>query len=157
VVAVPRHLHASGRLRREAQGAGVVLADGGAPTSGAWRWDDRPGVLAGYYAAADLAFVGGSLGPYGGHNPLEPAACGAAVLTGPHLDAQGPARKVLESAGALEIAAPGAALADALRGLLSDPSRLARQAQASRVAAAEARGATRRAVDRLREWALWPA
>jgi 3-deoxy-D-manno-octulosonic-acid transferase len=155
VVAVPRHAQASAGLRREAAEAGVA-EDRDTPTGGAWRWDDRPGVLAGYYAAADLAFVGGTLEPYGGHNPLEPAACGAAVLTGPHLEAQAPATATLRAAEAIEIAAPGVALSEALRGLLMDESRLARRAEASQRAAANARGATRRAVDHLREWNLWP-
>ncbi|HET9328562.1 MAG TPA: glycosyltransferase N-terminal domain-containing protein [Candidatus Eisenbacteria bacterium] len=155
VVAVPRHANATAGLRREAQEAGVAEATG-VPEHGAWRWDDRPGVLAGYYAAAELAYVGGTLEPYGGHNPLEPAACAAAVLTGPHLEAQGPAAQTLQAQGAIEIAAPGAALASALRALLTDPSLLKHRADASLAAANRARGATRRAVDRLREWTLWP-
>jgi 3-deoxy-D-manno-octulosonic-acid transferase len=43
------------------------------------------GVLDGFYALADAAFVGGSLVPVGGHNLLEPAMHGVPVLTGPHL------------------------------------------------------------------------
>jgi 3-deoxy-D-manno-octulosonic-acid transferase len=38
-----------------------------------------------FLAAADLAFVGGSLIPHGGHNVLEPAALGVPVLFGPHM------------------------------------------------------------------------
>jgi 3-deoxy-D-manno-octulosonic-acid transferase len=38
-----------------------------------------------FYAAANVAFVGGSLVPIGGHNLLEPAALGRPVVTGPHL------------------------------------------------------------------------
>jgi len=156
VVAVPRHASASAGLRREAATRGVAVVESGVPLAGAWRWDDRPGVLAGYYAASEVAFVGGSLGPYGGHNPLEPAACGAAVLTGPHLEAQGPAVEALEAAEALEVAEPGASLRDAVRGLLTDPERRGRRAAAALIAAAQARGATRRAVERLWEWGLWP-
>jgi 3-deoxy-D-manno-octulosonic-acid transferase len=46
---------------------------------------DTLGELSLYYAAADVAFVGGSLVPIGGHNLLEPAALGIATLTGPHV------------------------------------------------------------------------
>ena len=46
---------------------------------------DTMGELPLYYAAADLAFVGGSLVPVGGHNPLEPAALKLPVLMGPHI------------------------------------------------------------------------
>jgi 3-deoxy-D-manno-octulosonic-acid transferase len=38
-----------------------------------------------FYAMSDIAFVGGSLVPVGGHNLLEPAAQGLPVVTGPHL------------------------------------------------------------------------
>ena len=46
---------------------------------------DTMGELLQLYAAADIAFVGGSLVPTGGHNPLEPAAIGLPVLTGPQV------------------------------------------------------------------------
>ncbi len=45
---------------------------------------DTLGELMIMYAAADIAFVGGSLVPIGGHNLLEPAALGKPILTGPH-------------------------------------------------------------------------
>ena len=47
---------------------------------------DSMGELMSYYACADLAFVGGSFGDQGGHNPLEPAALGKPVLLGPNMD-----------------------------------------------------------------------
>lgn len=47
---------------------------------------DRMGLLAELYAAADLAFVGGTLTPLGGHNILEPVWAGTPVLFGPSLD-----------------------------------------------------------------------
>lgn len=46
---------------------------------------DTMGELLHFYACADLAFVGGSLAPVGGHNLLEPAALGVPVLCGPHM------------------------------------------------------------------------
>ena len=46
---------------------------------------DSMGELPLYYAAADSAFVGGSLVPVGGHNPLEPAALKLPILMGPHV------------------------------------------------------------------------
>ena len=45
---------------------------------------DTVGELASIYALADIAFVGGSLLPVGGHNILEPAQHGVAIVTGPH-------------------------------------------------------------------------
>jgi 3-deoxy-D-manno-octulosonic-acid transferase len=45
---------------------------------------DSMGELPNFYAASDIAFVGGSLVPQGGHNVLEPAALGRPVVVGPH-------------------------------------------------------------------------
>ena len=46
---------------------------------------DQMGLLAMTYAVCDLAFIGGSLLPFGGHNPLEPAMFGKPILFGPHM------------------------------------------------------------------------
>jgi len=46
---------------------------------------DTVGVLLSLYTVSDLVFVGGSLVPVGGHNPLEPASCGVPTLFGPHM------------------------------------------------------------------------
>jgi 3-deoxy-D-manno-octulosonic-acid transferase len=43
------------------------------------------GLLARAYAVCDIAFIGGSLLPFGGHNPLEPAMFGKPILLGPHM------------------------------------------------------------------------
>ncbi len=47
---------------------------------------DTIGELANCYRFADIAFIGGSLPPMGGHNPIEPAVMGAPVLFGPHME-----------------------------------------------------------------------
>jgi len=46
---------------------------------------DAMGVLQQLYTVADIAIIGGSLVPVGGHNPLEAAVCGRGVITGPHI------------------------------------------------------------------------
>lgn len=46
---------------------------------------DTMGEVTVFYAASDIAFVGGSLVPIGGHNLLEPAALGIPIITGPHV------------------------------------------------------------------------
>ena len=155
VAAVPRHPHAAKAIRAEAEEAGAMLVAGGSPPAGAWRWDDRPGVLAGYYAGADVAFVGGSLVPRGGHNPLEPAAAGAAVLVGPHMHAQRPAMDLLARSNAVTVV-DEAALAGALTVLLEDDAERRRCSAAGLAAARQARGAARRAALRLVEWGVWP-
>ncbi len=62
---------------------------------------DSMGELLLFYASADIAFVGGSLVKTGGHNPLEPAALGLPVLTGPHMFNFAVIEKQLKEAGAL--------------------------------------------------------
>jgi len=82
---------------------------------------DGVGELAALYAAADVAFVGGSLVPIGGHNLLEPAALGIPVITGPHNDnARDIARALVAGGGAVEVA-DAAELAGVLRKFFDDP------------------------------------
>src|SRR5262249_53361600 len=155
VVAVPRHPRALAQLQAEAIAAGLTAMNAASP-SDAWRWDARLGVLADWYRAGEVAFVGGSLAPYGGHNPLEPAACGAAVMMGPHHAAQREAVRALEQAGGLWRVTDPEALCGAFEALLGhDELRAARAAAALHVAASE-RGSAVRAVQRLRELSLWP-
>ena len=82
---------------------------------------DSVGELAALYASADVAFVGGSLVPIGGHNLLEPAALGLPVLTGPYQsNGQDIARLMLQQGAALQVA-DRHELAAALTRLLGDP------------------------------------
>lgn len=65
---------------------------------------DTIGELVNAYAASDLAFVGGSLAPVGGHNPLEPAALGLPVIFGPHMfNARESAEGLLACGGAVQV------------------------------------------------------
>jgi len=156
VMAVPRHPRALTQLQAEASAAGSGTGRADPSAADAWRWDARLGVLSDWYRAADVAFVGGSLAPYGGHNPLEPAACGAAVIMGPHDASQREAVRELDHAGGIwRVTDPGA-LSAALEALLGhDDLRASRAAAALRVAMSE-RGSAARAVQRLRELSLWP-
>lgn len=155
VVSVPRHPKALDELRAEAEGAGISAAESPGPES--WRWDSRTGVLLDWYRLADVAFVGGSLANYGGHNPMEPAACGAAVVMGPHYASQRPGVEALRAGDGMIVAPGGPALAAAFARLLGDPAaRRAAVEAALRVATAR-RGAASRTVKALVERRLWPA
>jgi 3-deoxy-D-manno-octulosonic-acid transferase len=155
-VAVPRHPRALSQLEDEAATAGHVRGRADRAAADGWRWDARLGVLSDWYRAADVAFVGGSLAPYGGHNPLEPAACGAAVVMGPHDASQREAVRALERAGGIWRVADASGLSGALEALLGHAElRAVRAAAALSVATAE-RGSAARAVQRLRELSLWP-
>jgi 3-deoxy-D-manno-octulosonic-acid transferase len=65
---------------------------------------DTMGELSGLYALADVAFVGGSLVPVGGHNLLEPAIYGVPVIFGPYTDHFKEETKILiESGGGIQV------------------------------------------------------
>jgi len=81
---------------------------------------DTVGELAALYASADVAFVGGSLVPIGGHNLLEPAALGLPVLTGPsQANAKDIAQLLLQRGAALQVG-DAQELADCLARLFGD-------------------------------------
>jgi 3-deoxy-D-manno-octulosonic-acid transferase len=108
---------------------------------------DTVGELAALYAAADAAFVGGSLVPVGGHNLLEPAVLGVPVITGPHTaHTKDIARRLIEQGGAVEVADPQA-LADAVRGLLQDPAVRERAVRSARAFVDAHRGTVERLAD----------
>jgi 3-deoxy-D-manno-octulosonic-acid transferase len=81
---------------------------------------DTMGEVPLFFAASDIAFVGGSLVPVGGHNLLEPAAQGLPIVTGPHLfNAQEIADDFIKL-GACRVVAGEAELARTISSLLID-------------------------------------
>ena len=83
---------------------------------------DTLGELAACYRLARVAFIGGSLVPYGGHNPLEAVIHGVPVLFGPHMeDFQEIARDLLQCGGA-EVVCSSVEIAGTVRRILRDAS-----------------------------------
>jgi 3-deoxy-D-manno-octulosonic-acid transferase len=82
---------------------------------------DTVGELSGAYAAADLAFVGGSLVPKGGHNVLEPAWHGVPTIVGPHMENFREIADVFLAGDALIRVAGEEELADRLTRFAADP------------------------------------
>jgi 3-deoxy-D-manno-octulosonic-acid transferase len=107
---------------------------------------DSVGELVNYYAAGDVAFVGGTLVPIGGHNPLEPAAIGMPLLCGPYYDNSQEASELLIECGALQIVRDADELAGRLASLLADPGDRERLAQAARATIERNRGALERLI-----------
>nr|WP_298376862.1 lipid IV(A) 3-deoxy-D-manno-octulosonic acid transferase [uncultured Halomonas sp.] len=110
---------------------------------------DTMGELAVLYGAADIAFVGGSLVPIGGHNLLEPAAQGIPVLSGPELANFEDVATVLRSANALIEVVDAQALGDALIMLMGSPDERQRQGDAGRAIIAANAGALQRTLKGL--------
>jgi 3-deoxy-D-manno-octulosonic-acid transferase len=106
---------------------------------------DTMGELMTFYAAADVAFVAGSLVPIGGHNLLEPASVGRPVLTGPYNFNGEEIAQLLVDAGAAVVVSDTAGLAHAVKGLLDDANLRAVMGAAGRTVLDANRGA----LDRL--------
>lgn len=109
---------------------------------------DSMGEMLAYYAAADVAFVGGSLLPLGGQNLIEPLAVGTPVLVGPHTFNFAEASTGAIAAGAAQRVNDADALVEALTALLVDGDRRAAMSRAARDFHALHAGAA----DRLWAW-----
>jgi 3-deoxy-D-manno-octulosonic-acid transferase len=84
---------------------------------------DTLGELLSFYAAANVAFVGGSLVPIGGHNLLEPAALNRPIITGPHnFNAADIAENFLASGAAVQVES-ATGLGSAVLDLLTNAAR----------------------------------
>jgi 3-deoxy-D-manno-octulosonic-acid transferase len=106
---------------------------------------DTLGELLTFYAAANVAFVGGSLVPVGGHNLLEPAALNRPIIVGPHnFNAAGIAQQFLASGAVLQVAS-AIELGDAVLELLTNAARRDQMLAAAHAILAANRGA----LDRL--------
>ena len=104
---------------------------------------DSIGEMPLYYALADVALLGGSFEPLGGHNLIEAAACGCPLVMGPHTFNFAQAAELALAAGAaLRVGSLNAAVQRAIT-LLADPGLPVWHARAQAFAA-QHRGAARR-------------
>jgi len=110
---------------------------------------DTMGELLFLYALADIAFVGGSLVPTGGHNPLEPAALALPVISGPHVFNFLDISAMLKDAGALHSVDDSQALAAAVQRLVELPQDAKRMGEAGRAVMQANQGALQRLLDGL--------
>ena len=105
---------------------------------------DSMGELPLFYAASDVAFVGGSLVRHGGHNLLEPAALGIPVVTGPHLFNFTAISRLLLDAGACEKVENLSELEQTLAHWLGDANERHRVGELGRMVVAKNRGTLNR-------------
>lgn len=110
---------------------------------------DTLGELTGFLAAGDLAFVGGTLVPVGGHNVLEPAALARPVITGPHLDNVAEVARDLQASGGLTVVGDADDLHRVLVQLLADADLRQQQGAAARQVLVANRGALERTLEML--------
>ena len=145
---VPRHPQRFQAVRELAakQPMSVVARTEGVPCSAATQvfLGDTMGELPLFYAASDVAFVGGSLVPVGGHNLLEPAALGLPLLSGPHVFNAQEIADMFVARHACSIVNDSIELAGEVARLLSDAATAARMGEAGRDILERNRGALAR-------------
>ncbi|MGH8033639.1 MAG: lipid IV(A) 3-deoxy-D-manno-octulosonic acid transferase [Lysobacterales bacterium] len=124
LVLVPRHPERFQNAARLARAAGLTVQlrseSTHYPPSVECVVVDAMGELLPCYAACDIAFVGGSLAPVGGHNLLEPAALSVPLLVGPHTQNSADVTEQLLAAGAALVVKDAVELEQAAVRLLGD-------------------------------------
>jgi 3-deoxy-D-manno-octulosonic-acid transferase len=113
---------------------------------------DTLGELGLFYRLAGIAFIGGSLVPSGGHNPLEAALLDCAVLHGPDMSNCSAIARDLAAAGAALTVRDAEEFATALARLLVDPAERARRAAAGIDVAADNRAVLDAVLERIAPW-----
>lgn len=148
LVLAPRHPERFAEVERLCLGAGLRVWRRTAGSAADRGMDvfllDTMGELPRFYAAADVAFVGGSLLPYGGQNMLEPAALGIPVVVGPHLFNFEAIAERLGAGGALRVGRTPDEVLEALLAWLRDSELRDAAGRAGRAIIEANRGATGR-------------
>lgn len=153
-VIVPRHPQRFEDVARlmEARGIRFQRRSGNAPIAPETQivLGDSMGELFAYYAACDVAFVGGSLLPFGCHNLIEACAAGKPVLIGPSTYNFAEAAELAVRVGAARQAPDAKTLAREAARLLQNQPEAQRMAQAALAFCASHRGATARVLELLK-------
>ncbi|MGQ0571710.1 MAG: 3-deoxy-D-manno-octulosonic acid transferase, partial [Armatimonadota bacterium] len=151
LVLTPRHPERFGKVFDLCRARGFATARRTVPSSE--RADvflaDTMGELPLFYALSEVAFVGGSLVAVGGHNPLEPAALGIPVLTGPHIFNFTEVYGFLTAAHAAWVVNNADELLSRLLILLADSDLRATAGRRAQAVVAENRGAVERVMEIL--------
>lgn len=126
----PRHIERSARVRREAQDIGFKAEFySGLNSETLNKADfiilDVMGELKYLYKLADIVFIGGSLVPHGGQNPIEPAVFAKPIIFGPHMENFKTIAGIFIDCGAALQVRDKEMLRKELDNLLGDPGRMA--------------------------------
>jgi 3-deoxy-D-manno-octulosonic-acid transferase len=154
LVLVPRHPERFNRVADLCSRRGFIVArrsKGKVDAETEIYLGDTMGELALLYAACDVAFVGGSLVPIGGHNLLEPAAVGIPVIMGTHVfECAEICRQLLEAQAAQQVN-DAVQLAHAVKIYLSDATRRQQTGDNGRFFVQKNRGALARLLEIINE------
>jgi 3-deoxy-D-manno-octulosonic-acid transferase len=163
LVIVPRHPQRFAAVADLLEQRGITfqrrskVGQGEPPENRAVRTDvqavlgDSMGEMFAYYAAADLAFIGGSLLRYGGQNLIEACAVGTPVLVGPHTYNFAEATRLALSAGAAILVPDAEGLVTEAQRLLLDASKLHEMRQQCAGFVGANRGATQKSLQLVKQ------
>lgn len=154
LVIVPRHPDRFDEVAAILQRRGLAYqrrsADGAVRRETRVLLGDSLGEMFAYYAACDVAFIGGSLLPYGSQNLIEACAVGKPVLIGPSTYNFAEAAQLAIDSGAARPVADVAQLATAARELVIDTSAAARMGEAGLAFCRAHQGAVHRVLELVR-------
>lgn len=146
-VIVPRHRERGAEIMRRAQHKGLKAAlrsQDGEPRRGVDVYiADAVGELGLVFRSVGVVFMGKSLVPGGGQNPIEPAKLGCAILYGQHVENFTDVYGELAAAKAAARVTDAASLARAAQYLLSEPSRMRKMGRAGAETVERLGGASR--------------
>lgn len=155
LIVVPRHPQRFDEAAALLAGAGMQFARRSRDESMVEKkvlLGDTMGEMPAYYAAADVAIIGGTLLPYGGQNLIEACAIGVPVILGPHVHNFSEAARAAVSCGAaIQVADAGEAVRSALA-LLDNPARREAMGRAGVAFCSAHRGATARHIAAIQEF-----
>jgi len=153
LILVPRHPERFSTVASlmDRTGFSYVLHTAGKPCSPETEvlLGDTMGDVPMFYAASDVAFVGGTLVPVGGHNLLEPAAFGKPIITGPHLFNTVEIADMFAEVGATTLVHDERALAHAVLELLANPEKASAAGGEGLLLLQKNRGSLKRLLDLL--------
>lgn len=152
-VIAPRHPSRGDQVEALASQRGLAVARRSAgelprPATAVYLADTL-GEMGTLYASVPITFLAGSLVPVGGHNPIEPAHAGTALLLGPLMPNNRDAADALVAAGAARPVRDAGTIASAVSGLLGDPGAVRAMADQARRVAADGRQGLDRILDAL--------
>ncbi len=154
MVVVPRHLKRVPEIERLLTDAGLGYVKRTAKkrlesTGNSVLILDTMGELLPMFACADVAFVGGSLMNFGGHNPMEPSALGVPVLFGPYMEQTG--SKELLAEGAAALVHDKAELAEKVESLFGNEAERIRMAAAGETVVGRFKGTLARTLKSMKD------
>ncbi|MBI4598146.1 MAG: 3-deoxy-D-manno-octulosonic acid transferase [Candidatus Omnitrophica bacterium] len=152
LIIAPRHLERVAEVESLVKQAGLIsLRFSQARGGGGWDVGivDTFGQLPRYYALATVVFIGGSLIPHGGQNPLEAASLGKPVFFGPHMHNFADIAEQLLAADAAKQLATTEELLATLTALLTNPASAEAMGRRAQALAERSRGAVTRTLEAL--------